>query len=201
MYNGYRYNAHQGISGNEDIIPSYSQEERNQRALIGEGEIKPEPRWRRDQIIKKAVVPIVIKNVLSKEAMELWIPLRRKDYAMDRDPLRQNPSQDPTWIPDRENVRYFGIPIFWMVWSVLVQGRRRIGRNWNWVIPRTITSSWINHELWILPASSIPVLWTTVQHITHLQTCTDDKKSRFKVFDDAIQEQFHENYDEATFAG
>ena len=54
---------------------------------------------------------------------------------------------------------------------------------------------------WILPASGIPVSRTTVQCITYLDTCTDSNKSRFKVFDDAIQEWFHEKYDEATFAG
>ena len=53
---------------------------------------------------------------------------------------------------------------------------------------------------WILPASYIPVSQTTLQYITYLETCTDANKSRFKVFDDAIQEQFHEKYDEATFA-
>ena len=35
---------HQGTSGTKDIITSYSQEVWNQRALIEEGEIKPEPR-------------------------------------------------------------------------------------------------------------------------------------------------------------
>ena len=39
-----------------------------------------------------------------------------------------------------------------------------------------------------------------MQRITYLETCTDANKSRFKVFDDATQERFHEKYDEATFA-
>ena len=40
-----------------------------------------------------------------------------------------------------------------------------------------------------------------VQRIMYLETCTYANKSRFKVFDDAIQELFHEKYDEATFTG
>ena len=40
-----------------------------------------------------------------------------------------------------------------------------------------------------------------MQRITYLETCTDANKSRFKVFDDAIKEQFNEKYDEATFSG
>ena len=54
---------------------------------------------------------------------------------------------------------------------------------------------------WILPASGIPVDRTTVQLITCLETFIDANKSRFKVFDDAIQKRFHEKYDEAAFAG
>ena len=54
---------------------------------------------------------------------------------------------------------------------------------------------------WILPSSGIPVSRTTMQIIMYLETCTDANKSRFKVFDDAIQEQCHENYDEAMFSG
>ena len=54
---------------------------------------------------------------------------------------------------------------------------------------------------WILPASGIPVSQTTIQRITYLETCTDAKKSRFKVFDGSIQKRFHENYNEATFYG
>ena len=53
---------------------------------------------------------------------------------------------------------------------------------------------------WILPASGIPLSRTTVQRSTYLDTCTDSNKSRLKVFYDAIQERFHEKYDEATFA-
>ena len=54
---------------------------------------------------------------------------------------------------------------------------------------------------WILPTSGMPVTLTTMKHITYLETCTDSKKSLFKVFDDGIQEQFHEKYDKATFSG
>ena len=54
---------------------------------------------------------------------------------------------------------------------------------------------------WILPASGIPVSRTTVQRITYLERCIDANKSRFKLCDDAIKEIFHEEYDEATFAG
>ena len=39
---------------------------------------------------------------------------------------------------------------------------------------------------WIIRDSGIPVSWTTVQHITYLETCIDANKSRFKVFDYAI---------------
>ena len=54
---------------------------------------------------------------------------------------------------------------------------------------------------WILPDSDIPVSQMMLQRITYLETCTDAKKSRLKVFDDAIQERFYEKYNEATFAG
>ena len=54
---------------------------------------------------------------------------------------------------------------------------------------------------YILPDSGIPVLRTMVQRITYLETCTDANKSIFNIFDDAIQEKFHEKYDEATFTG
>ena len=39
---------------------------------------------------------------------------------------------------------------------------------------------------WIIRDSGIPVSWTTVQHITYLETCIDTNKSIFKVFDYAI---------------
>ena len=54
---------------------------------------------------------------------------------------------------------------------------------------------------WVLPASGIPVSRTTVQRITYLETCTDANIARFKTFDDAIQERFHEKYDKDTFEG
>ena len=54
---------------------------------------------------------------------------------------------------------------------------------------------------WIQPASDIPLPRTTVKRIMYLETCTNANKSRFKVFEDAIQEQYHENYNEATFTG
>ena len=56
-----------------------------------------------------------MQNILSKEAMELWIPLCDKDYAINSEPLKKTPRQDPTQIHDRRNARYFGIPIFRMV--------------------------------------------------------------------------------------
>ena len=40
-----------------------------------------------------------------------------------------------------------------------------------------------------------------VQRSMYLETCKDANKSRFRVFDDAIQEQFREKYDEAVFVG
>ena len=54
---------------------------------------------------------------------------------------------------------------------------------------------------YVLPVSIIPVSHTTVQLIMYLETYTDAKKSRFKVFYDAIQERFHEKCDETTSAG
>ena len=54
---------------------------------------------------------------------------------------------------------------------------------------------------WVLPASVIPVSRTMVQCITYLETCTNANKSIFKVFYDAIQELFHEKYDESKLAG
>ena len=53
---------------------------------------------------------------------------------------------------------------------------------------------------WILPASGIPVLRTTVQRVTYLETCIDDSKQSFKVFDKAIKEIFHEKFSEEAFA-
>ena len=53
----------------------------------------------------------------------------------------------------------------------------------------------------ILPASGIIVSRTTVQCILYLETCTDAKKSKFKVFYDDIQGKFYKKYNEATFAG
>ena len=43
LYNGYRYDICQGTSGTKDRILSQHTEVWNQQALIGEGEIKPEP--------------------------------------------------------------------------------------------------------------------------------------------------------------
>ena len=74
-------------------------------------------------------------------------------------------------------------------------GEIKIGR---FIEPSHVVGSLMRY--WILTASGILVLQTTVQHITYLETCTDAKKPRFKIFDDAIQERFHEKYDEATFS-
>ena len=49
---------------------------------------------------------------------------------------------------------------------------------------------------WILLASSIPVLRTTVQLVTYIETCTDASNKRFEVYDKAIKERFHEKYTE-----
>ena len=53
---------------------------------------------------------------------------------------------------------------------------------------------------WILPASGIPVLITTVQCVTYLYTCTDSSKQRFEVYYKAIKEIFHRKYTEEAFA-
>ena len=54
---------------------------------------------------------------------------------------------------------------------------------------------------WILPESSIPVLRTTVQNVTYLETCTDTSKQRLEVYYKSIKYIFQEKYTEEAFAG
>ena len=54
---------------------------------------------------------------------------------------------------------------------------------------------------WILPASGIPVSRNTLQHVTYLETCTDDRKQRFEVYYKAKKDIFTEIYTEEAFAG
>ena len=54
---------------------------------------------------------------------------------------------------------------------------------------------------WILPASGIPVSRKTVHRVTYIQTCTNSSKKRFKVYDKAIKERFHEKYNEEDLSG
>ena len=52
---------------------------------------------------------------------------------------------------------------------------------------------------WILSASGITVLRTTLQRVTYLETCTDASKQRFEVYDKAIKQIFHKKYTEESF--
>ena len=54
---------------------------------------------------------------------------------------------------------------------------------------------------WVLPSSGIPISRTTVQQVTVLEICTDSNKARFKAFDKAMQEHFHDRYEDTTFTG
>ena len=54
---------------------------------------------------------------------------------------------------------------------------------------------------WIFPASGIPVYRTRVQRVTYLETCTNNSKKRFKVYEKAIKGRFHEKFTEEAFAG
>ena len=53
---------------------------------------------------------------------------------------------------------------------------------------------------WVLPNSGIPISRMTVQCVTHLETQTDTNKKRFKHYDKAINERFHEVYTQESFS-
>ena len=53
---------------------------------------------------------------------------------------------------------------------------------------------------WILPASGIPVLRTTVQRVTYLERCNNASKQRFEEYEKAIKDMFHDKYTEEAFA-
>ena len=53
---------------------------------------------------------------------------------------------------------------------------------------------------WVLPKSGIPIVRTTVQRVTTLQKQTDANKKRFRHYDKAINERFHEVYTQESFS-
>ena len=54
---------------------------------------------------------------------------------------------------------------------------------------------------WILLERGIPVLRTTVQRVTYLETCANSSKLRFKVYEKATKEIFHKKYTKVAFTG